>query len=139
MITKEATIQNLEELTEMNVKLRDDEKIDNLMPINQVKERMQEFLNDSKYCVLIFEDNEQIIGYSLINTEKRPMYLRQLFIKKEFRNLGYGKTAINKIVERLNIEEIDIDVMIWNESAIGFYLNYGFKKRYLGMRYTRKE
>jgi ribosomal protein S18 acetylase RimI-like enzyme len=139
MNTRKATIQDIEELTEMNVWLREDEKIDNIMSRNQVKERMQEFLNEKKYDVFLFENEGQIIGYSLLNIEQKPMYMRQLFIKREFRNSGYGKAAIDQIMESLKIVEIDIDVMIWNKSAIRFYESYGFKKRYLGMRYIKVE
>jgi ribosomal protein S18 acetylase RimI-like enzyme len=130
-----ADIRHLEILTEMNICLREDEKIDNVMTDLQVKERMISFLNNPQYDVSICKNENEIVGYSLVDIEKEPKYLRQLFIKKEFRNNRFGKLCIQHILEKLKIKELDIEVMCWNESAMKFYEKCGFIKRYIGMRY----
>jgi ribosomal protein S18 acetylase RimI-like enzyme len=42
---------------------------------------------------------------------------------------------LRMVMDKYDIKEIDIEVMVWNEKAINFYTNFGFKKRYLGMNY----
>ena len=129
------SIDDIEELVIMNIALRTDEEIDNVMTNSEVKERMVGFITGKEYKAYILEINEKsIVGYGLIDITRNPIYLRQLFIKKEYRNKGFGKLIINEIMKINNSNSIDIEVMYWNEEAIKFYDNIGFKKRYLGMR-----
>jgi ribosomal protein S18 acetylase RimI-like enzyme len=137
MIYRRATTNDIQILTEMNINLRFDERIDNEMSYQEIKERMEGFLNNSEYSIELMEDQENIVGYYLLNESKNPMYLRQLYIKKEYRNQGCGRKTIDHIMEEKNIKKIDIDVMIWNTDAIAFYERCGFQERYISMRLSR--
>ena len=126
---------DLQLLTDMNVQLRNDEKIDSKMTNEQISERMKGFIENEAYEVSIYEDNDEVIGYSTLKITDNPMYLRQLFVNRKYRNKGYGKGIVKDLIERHEINEIDIDVMAWNESAIHFYEKLGFKNRFIRMRY----
>ncbi len=124
-------------LTEMNICLRLDEKMDNIMSDDEVKQRMSDFFNGNTYNIYLLLINKDIAGYALIDHTKNPMYLRQIFIKKEFRGKKYGKLLIELIMNDLKINAVDLEVMYWNDKAIKFYEEFGFIKRYIGMRYKR--
>jgi len=133
-----ASIHNLEHLTEMNIKLRSDEKIDNIMSDNEVRDRMRVFLTEDEYEAYLLTDDKLVYGYALINLKSNPKYLRQIFIKNKYRSKGIGSKFIEMLLKKLELDTLDVEVMVWNERAIKFYEEYGFKKRYLGLRYEKK-
>jgi len=136
MELKRAKLNNLEELTRMNIQLRIDEKMDNVMTEGEVRKRIGEFLNSGTYEVILCSHENEIIGYGVMKVQAKPLYLRQLFIKPEFRGKGFGKEFLGKLIEYYETETIDIEVMVWNDPAIRFYEEFGFKRRYIGMRFA---
>jgi ribosomal protein S18 acetylase RimI-like enzyme len=137
MRLQKAILDDIEILLHMNIGLRIDEKMDDSLGEREVKDKMISFLTGNEYKVFIIQEEEEVLGYCVINILLKPMYLRQLYINEKYRNKGIGKQVINALLDIMNIKEIDIEVMYWNDSAIRFYEKYGFKKRYLGMRYEK--
>ena len=132
-------MNDIAELSVLNKQLREDEKMDNIMTDNEITRRMESFLTGQIYKVHILENaNKEIIGYCVLDITREPKYLRQLFIKKTYRNHGYGKLLLKKVMEEYQLKEIELEVMSWNESAIRFYEHTGFKRRYIGMRLTKE-
>jgi RimJ/RimL family protein N-acetyltransferase len=134
----ECTEKDIKLLAEMNKQLIEDEKANNLMDINQLENRMNDFLNNG-YKAFFFIIDEKIIGYALCDMTKDPKYLRQFFIKREERRKHYGKIAFNNLLEKLEIKEIEIDVLKWNEDGIKFWENIGFKEQWKRMKYKISE
>ena len=134
-----ATINDLAELSVLNKQLREDEKIDNEMSDEEITKRMESFITGQVYKVHVLENPEkEIIGYCVLDITREPNYMRQLFVKSQYRNHGYGKLLLKKVMEEYQLKEIDLEVMLWNESAIRFYEHIGFKSRYIGMRLSRE-
>ncbi len=134
-----ATINDLAELSVLNKQLREDEKIDNEMSDEEITKRMESFITGQVYKVHVLENPEkEIIGYCVLDITREPKYMRQLFVKSQYRNNGYGKLLLKKVMEEYLLKEIDLEVMQWNESAIRFYEHIGFKSRYIGMRLSRE-
>jgi ribosomal protein S18 acetylase RimI-like enzyme len=132
-----ATIHDLAQLSVLNKQLREDEKIDNKMTDEEITQRMEFFITGQVYKVHVLENQEkEIIGYCVLDITRNPYYLRQLFVKSIFRNNGYGKLLLEKVMAEYRLKEIDLEVIQWNESAIRFYEHVGFKRRYIGMRLT---
>jgi len=131
---KECTENDITLLAKMNKQLIEDEKANNLMDITQLENRMNDFLNNG-YKAFLFIIEEKIIGYALCDMTKEPKYLRQFFIKREERRKHYGKNAFNKLLEKLETKEIEIDVLKWNEGGIKFWENIGFKEQWKRMNY----
>ncbi|MBO4507429.1 MAG: GNAT family N-acetyltransferase [Spirochaetaceae bacterium] len=130
-----ATINDLAQLSVLNKQLREDEKIDNEMSDEEITKRMESFITGQVYKVHVLENQEkEIIGYCVLDITREPKYMRQLFVKSLYRNNGYGKLLLKKVMEEYRLKEIDLEVMQWNESAIRFYEHVGFKRRYIGMR-----
>lgn len=130
-----ATINDLAELSVLNKRLREDERTDNEMSDEEITKRMESFITGQVYKVHVLENAEkEIIGYCVLDITREPNYMRQLFVKSQYRNHGYGKLLLKKVMEEYQLKEIDLEVMLWNESAIRFYEHIGFKSRYIGMR-----
>ena len=130
-----ATINDLAQLSVLNKQLREDEKIDNEMSDEEITKRMESFITGQVYKVHVLENQEkEIFGYCVLDITREPKYMRQLFVKSLYRNNGYGKLLLKKVMEDYRLKEIDLEVMQWNESAIRFYEHVGFKRRYIGMR-----
>jgi predicted acetyltransferase len=121
-------------LARMNKQLIEDEKHDNKMNIEQLKERMNNFII-SDYNAYFFKHRDSIVGYALVNVNKNPLYLRQFFICREFRRKGYGKLAFENLIKLLKTDTVDIEVMVWNEVGRCFWKSLGFEERSMYMRY----
>lgn len=132
-----ATMADINLLTEMNIQLREDEKIDNAMTNEQVKERMYERLSSTCKAYL-FSNEQEIYGYALVDHSRTPVYLCQIYIQPEYRSHGFGRKYFIKLLEFLNIKEIDVEVLMWNERAQQFYKDIGFNERYIGFRYNKE-
>ena len=134
-----ATINDLAELSVLNKQLREAERTDNEMSDEEITKRMESFITGQVYKVHVLENPEkEIIGYCVLDITREPNYMRQLFVKSQYRNNGYGKLLLKKVMEEYLLKEIDLEVMLWNESAIRFYEHIGFKSRYIGMRLSRE-
>ncbi len=126
---------NIQLLAEMNRQLIEDEKANNSMDISQLKNRMIDFLNNG-YKAFFFIVNLEIVGYALCDISKKPIYLRQFFIKREERRKQYGKNAFKNLLEKLGIKEIELDVLQWNETGVRFWEKLGFEVQWKRMKYT---
>ena len=128
--------EDLDLLAVLNNQLIEDEQHDNKMNVEQLRERMNGFIN-TDYKAYLFEKGSKVIGYALVNHTRKPLYLRQFFICRDVRRQGYGKTTFNKLLELLKTEIIDIEVMSWNGRGIGFWRSLGFKDRSIYMRFDK--
>lgn len=126
-------------LTRMNILLRADERMDNVMTDDEVRQRMLAMAGGG-YTALLFSDARQsVVGYTLTDHTRRPMYLRQLFVNRDFRKMGCGRQMIDLTMRHLQTAELDIEVMAWNDDARAFYRKIGCRERYIGLRYRMPE
>lgn len=133
-----ATLKNLDVLTRMNVSLRADEQIDNVMTDAQVRERMRGFL-DGNYKAYLFVQDDNIVGYSLVDHSKNPLYMRQFFIERAWRRKGLGTAMFHLLMKQLKTTCIDLEVFSWYAPAIQFYEKLGFRTRCFQMRLGEKK
>lgn len=136
MQIKECTATDSYMLAEMNKRLIEDEKSNNPMNIEELKGRMQEFL-EGEYAAYFFLEEDVVIGYALVRYTSNPLYLRQFFIEREYRRKKNGKQAFQKLMEYLNVETMDIDVLPWNNRGLSFWQSCGFKETCISMRYKK--
>jgi GNAT superfamily N-acetyltransferase len=122
-------------LAMLNKQLIEDEQHENLMSIDELAKRMEEFIN-GEYEALFFEDQGHIIGYALVKKACYPMYLRHFFICRDERRKGLGTSFFRDLLKYLKTETIDIEVLSWNNNGIHFWESVGFKPRSIYMRYT---
>lgn len=131
------TEADLDLLALLNKQLIEDEKHDNKMDVEQLKARMRLFISID-YRAYIIKKGQDVVGYALVDITRKPLYLRQFFICREFRRQGYGTAAFNKLMETLGASAIDIEVLSWNERGRSFWKSLGFCERSIYMRYENK-
>lgn len=132
------TEEDLELLAKLNKQLIEDERHDNTMNIEQLKVRMRQFIR-TDYNAYLFEREDEMIGYALVDHTKKPLYVRQFFICRDQRRKRYGKLAFEMLLERLDTGDVDIEVMHGNETGYAFWKSLGFIERSVYMRMKKGE
>ena len=131
------TPQDASELTRLNRMLIEDEKAENSMALPELERRMEGYLS-ADYAAFFVEENHRRVGYALVRTSATPLYLRQFFICREHRRKGYGQQAFRSLLERRQVNEIDLDVYAWNEGGMAFWKSLGFYERCHNMRFKQQ-
>jgi RimJ/RimL family protein N-acetyltransferase len=126
----------------MNKQLIEDEKSSNPMGIRELEECMREFL-ESNWVIDLIMKEAKIIGYTLykyqedlLNRNEKQVYVRQYFIRRENRKMGYGIAGIEllKKTRFKDVKRIEIDVLETNPEGKRFWERAGFKPYYTNMR-----
>lgn len=136
MEIKKCTLEDVPQLAALNKQLIEDEKSNNPMSIEELEERMSGFLN-SEYEAFFFLIEETVVGYALVKHSCTPLYLRQFLIAREYRQRHYGTEAFRLLLEYLGVDQMDIEVLPWNERGMRFWESCGFKEISRYMRFER--
>ena len=134
MIVKKCTLEDISELAMLNKQLIEDEKSDNSMNIKELEERMHGFIT-GEYDAYFFVEEESVVGYALVKKDCSPFYLRQFLIERKYRQKHYGTQAFHDLLQYLQVDDIDIEVLSWNETGKKFWEKCGFTERSRYMRY----
>jgi len=130
---RSASDDDLDILSVLNRQLIEDERHDNNMSIEQLRSRMKSFIH-TDYQAFLFEVEEKVVGYALVNQSTDPVYLRQFFICREHRRKGYGTQAFRLTLGAAKADRMDVDVLVWNHRGIKFWRSLGFEDRGIQMR-----
>ncbi len=101
--------------------------IEKFQSYNAIKKQIEE----ERYIYNILEDNGSIIGYFGACIKDNYLFLSKLYIRKDFRGLGCGKQAFNKIKQialQYNKNSIKLTVNKYNTNTIKAYEKWGFKE-----------
>ena len=94
---------------------KEEKKIDDYI-FNSVNESLKDYLN-----III---NDKIIGSILITDLKEGKLLDEIYLEKEFRNIGIGTDIIRKMLKK------NRNIYLWvykeNKKAISLYKRLGF-------------
>lgn len=125
-------------LAALNRQLILDENHRNTMSLAELEHRMRQFL-DADYQATLIESVGQVVGYALCRNEAEHLYLRQFFIRPEFRRRGIGRLAVAWLKERAwrNHTRVRLDVLVTNPAAIAFWRSVGFSDYCLTMECER--
>lgn len=103
-----------------------------------VANHFNKMLNDENIIILAYYINKIIVGYILIRrTDDNTCLLDGLYVEKEYRNKGIGKSLLTEAILRIknmNIKYIDINVMYHNIIAKHIYEKLGFVEYEIKMR-----
>ena len=103
-----------------------DYMLDKFQSYNAIKNQIE----NERYIYNILEYNEKFLGYFGVSIKEEYLFLSKLYIKKDFRGLGYGKIAFNKIKQialKNNKKSIRLTVNKNNLNTIKAYEKWGFK------------
>lgn len=106
-----------------------------IMTLETEKKYLEEHINEEGVFAIIDSNKDKIIGsvgLHQVNHLKRKAELGIFIGEKEYREKGYGTEAIRLILDYgfnyLNLNNIKLDVMEFNERAIACYKKCGFKE-----------
>jgi ribosomal protein S18 acetylase RimI-like enzyme len=126
-ILSKATVADCQALAEMNKRLIIDEGHPNPMNIQELRERMIEFIENEYKCYLIMPE-QTVAGYCLYRDDVDYIYIRQLYVKDEYRRQGYGRRCLEELREsEWKNRKLRIEVMSNNANGINFWKKVGFK------------
>lgn len=134
--------QDLDELTAMNRALIRDEQSRNPLGDDALRLRMSGFLREG-WQVAVLELDGQIVGYALFqertdeyDTALKYVYLRQYFVRLEFRRKGLGREGVRLLRECAFPAgaEVAIDVLELNRTGRAFWEGIGFKPHLTHMK-----
>lgn len=134
MTIQKCTIDDCKCLAELNKELINAEGSDNPMEIQELEERMKDFLQTS-YEAFFFIEQDVVVGYALVKMDCEPLYLRQFMIIQKYQRRHYGEQAFLKLLSFLKINSIDIEVLSNNHLGVKFWEKMGFVERHKYMHY----
>ena len=132
------TAQDAHRLAVMNRRLIEDEGSDNPMSVDELENRMGEFLSGD-YDAYFFMDDGTAVGYALVRRTSNPLYLRQFYIDRDYRRKHYGRKAFGELMNVLRAEEIRLDVLPWNKAGLSFWISLGFSETCVSMKYRKDD
>ena len=97
--------------------------------VNTVEELNHDLFVDKRCFALVYESNEDILGFALYyfgySTWKgKTLYLEDIYVKESNRKKGIGQALFDEIVaiaKNQQVRRMDWQVLAWNEQALNFY------------------
>ncbi len=127
MKVAKAELTDVEKLAELNKRLIEDERHPNPMNVQQLAQRMIEWLQDEYSCYLASEDGSTV-AYCLFRNDGEYYYMRQLFVERSHRRKGLATKLLDWMYQNVwTDKKVRLDVLSHNEEAIAFYRAYGFQ------------
>ena len=125
-------------LAPLNADLIRDEGHRNAMNVGQLATRMEAWLR-GEYRAVLFGSSGEPTGYALYRLEPEFVYLRQLFVRAEFRRRGIAREAIAWLWRNAWTDQsrLRIDVLINNAAGQAFWQAVGFRPYCITMEMDR--
>ena len=135
---RNASAEDAKILAPLNAQLIRDEGHRNSMSEPQLAERMAGWLRH-EYRAVIFELAESSVGYALFRVEPEHVYLRQLFVRAEYRRRGIARQAIDWLWRNSwrGASRLRIDVLVGNTVGAEFWRAIGFAPYCITMEMER--
>lgn len=90
---------------------------------------LTETLSDANNTILVYQENETIIGTVLLTNKKTELYLGMLTISPELQNTGLGRkllVAAENFAHTLSLPKITMTVITIREELIAWYQRNGY-------------
>ena len=129
--------------TEFYIDIFPKEHLDYILDFSDEKTIQDEIKIDKKEYYFI-EINNKIIGFLGCYQENKKINICDLYLKKQYRQKGYGSKVINKLKENTLIEELRIKINKNLKDVLSFFIKHNFKKdkqiaTYIGNGYFNYE
>jgi GNAT superfamily N-acetyltransferase len=124
---RRASDPDLDLLAEWNHQLIRDEGHRNPMTVPQLAERMKGWLA-GEYEAVVFSEAAPV-AYALYRREDGLIHLRQLFVRRDRRRAGVGRTAVGILRREVwpGSVRLTVDVLCGNRGAIAFWRSVGYR------------
>jgi GNAT superfamily N-acetyltransferase len=127
MIVRQGDPSDSAILALLNQELIRDEGHHNRMSLAELESRMKEWLT-SEYAAHLFELNTAVIGCALYRRDTDCIYVRQFFIRSEYRRRGHGRYAFEWLAKHVwtDTRRLRLEVLVQNHVGIAFWRSLGF-------------
>ena len=124
---REASEADLALLSEWNHQLIRDEGHRNPMTVAELADRMKKWLR-GEYHAVIFSDTEPV-AYALYKNDDALIYLRQLFVRRDCRRTGIGRSAFEILRGEIwpSGVRLTVDVLCQNHGGVAFWRSVGYR------------
>ena len=103
-----------------------------------MEKHLRELMTSSDNLVLIAEDGNRVVGYSIaIIAQRNPMFVKRTYgdisdmaVTKTYRRRGAGEQMLSQIIEWFklkNVRRIELSVVSNNPIGYPFWRKHGFK------------
>lgn len=115
-------------LAELNQQLIQDEGHRNRMSVEDLEQRMRQWLAGA-YRAVLFKSNQEVAAYALFRELDDQIHLRQLFVARGQRRQGIGRRAMEILRKELwpATKRLTVDVLVANRSAVAFWRSVGYR------------
>ncbi|MDD1747276.1 MAG: GNAT family N-acetyltransferase [Methanomassiliicoccales archaeon] len=107
---------DLDALAAMSLQRSQEQRQDEGVDIEQLKDRMRRHLRSDSVAFL-FEVRGKVIGYSLVSRKSDPLNIIEYYLVREERGKGYGYEAVAKVLDATGSTSIDVSSNAWREAA----------------------
>jgi len=127
-----ASLDDVPLLARMNRQLVEDEQHRNRFRSDAwLEERMRAFLGEG-YTAVIFQLEGEAVAYALYRDHpdhEDTLYLRQIFVHRQRRRQGIGRTVVHILRDQVwpTDKRITVEVLVGNQVAREFYKAVGFQ------------
>ncbi len=87
---------------------------------------------------LVITSDDEVVAYGGFWKVLDEGDINNIAVKKEYRNMGFGKMLMNALIEeakKQQIKAMTLEVRVTNESAIALYKKLGFKEAGIRKKY----
>lgn len=98
------------------------------MSVAELEKRMRAWLS-AEYAAQIFEVGSEIVAYGLYREQATEIYLRQLFVNRNWRRQGIGRQVLQVLRTQIwpKGKRLTVEVLTQNTAAIAFWRAMGYK------------
>lgn len=122
------TSQNSKPLALLNAELIQDEGHSNSMTLQQLEDRMIDWLDSGQYQCYGIMHRSLPVAYCLCRSEADNVYIRQLFTLRNYRKRGLAKKLLDYVEAHAEPSQImRLEVLATNKAAIKFYQKLGYR------------
>jgi ribosomal protein S18 acetylase RimI-like enzyme len=132
---REATLEDLPLLAELNLQLIEDQRSSNPMSVAELRERMRGWLA-AEYRALLFEIDSEPVAYAVFRPAEGGIHLRQFLVGRTLRRQGIGRRAFEAFRQRYVPPgaALTLEVLVHNSTGIAFWRALGFQDHALSLR-----
>lgn len=94
---------------------------------NEYKEDYS-FVDSEFLKIYSYVDENKVVAFLLFNIMYEKCEIVDIFVLKEYRNKGIASKLINEITSDYTVDNITLEVSMFNKNAISLYEKLGFKK-----------
>lgn len=131
---RDASEADLGLLADWNLQLIRDERHRNPMNVEQLAERMRNWLKTGEYRAVVFSSDAPVC-HAVFKQDAGLIHLRQFFVRRDRRRTGIGRAAVAILREQIWPRDVrlTVDVLCHNEGGVAFWRSVGYRDYNLTM------